>query len=180
MSERKALFLDRDGVLTAIVRRGSVISSARSQEEFRLLLEAAPLLSQARQAGYLTVLVTNQPDVARGLLAPELLDDFHRQLQESFELDALEVCAEDGHDNPRRKPNPGMLLDAAARLGIDLSRSYFLGDTGKDVEAGKRAGVKTILLKTDYNQQAREQADFVVATALDALPILLNKEGTHP
>jgi D-glycero-D-manno-heptose 1,7-bisphosphate phosphatase len=179
MSEHAALFVDRDGVLVEVVRRGREISSARSWEEFRPNLAAQEVLSQARQAGYKTVLITNQPDVARGKLSEELLTEFHHRLGELFELDALEVCPHDDTLHPRRKPNPGMILEAAERLQLDLARSFVLGDSAKDVEAGKRAGVRTILIQTDYNQTAQSQADYLIQDVRQALTILLNAQEAN-
>jgi D-glycero-D-manno-heptose 1,7-bisphosphate phosphatase len=149
-----------------------VIGSARTWEELRLVLEAAPVLERVRSAGFLTVCVSNQPDVARGHLSLELLEQFHLRLRQAFPLDALEVCTSDRDEDPRRKPNPGMLLEAAGRLGISLARSFMLGDTERDLVAGRRAGVRTILLATDYNRAARSLADHVVAR-LDEVPALL-------
>lgn len=167
---RAALFLDRDGILVEVVRRGAVISSARTWEEFQVRAGAAEVLRECAQLGYFTVLVTNQPDVARGLLSPQLLEEFHRELVRQIPLDALEVCPEDGH-HPRRKPNPGMLLDAARAWNLDLSRSYMLGDSPKDAAAANAAGVQSILLRTDYNR------DFAGPTLwidrMEELPALL-------
>ncbi|MCW5869103.1 MAG: HAD-IIIA family hydrolase [Candidatus Eremiobacteraeota bacterium] len=174
MSEsRPVLFLDRDGILVEVVRRGSVISSARSWEEFCLVAGAAELVSQWRQLGFFTVLVTNQPDVARGFLCPQLLEDFHRELLRQIPLDAVEVCVEDGC-HWRRKPNPGMLLDAAANWNLDLSRGILLGDRQSDVLAARAAGVRPVLLSKDYNlQEVAESGELTVIQRLDQLTGLL-------
>ena len=177
MSERRpALFLDRDGILLEVIRRGDVISSARSWEEFRLIAGAAEVVTQARALGFFTVLASNQPDVARGLLGPDLLQEFHDRLLAHIPLDALEVCLEDGLHR-RRKPNPGMLLDAAKTWNLDLGRSFFLGDSQKDVLAARAAGVQPVLLRTDYNREASPDCPSlsVIGSLPELLPLLRTK-----
>lgn len=169
MSNR-ALFLDRDGILNEVVRRGEVVSSPRDLDEWHFLEESVQLVETARRLGFLTVVVTNQPDVERGHMSRETLDQLHRLLLTRLPLDHIEVCPSGDNADRRRKPNPGMLLDAAAALDIDLARSFFLGDSHKDVLAGRAAGVATILLRTDYNQAV--EADHVVANLGQAAALL--------
>lgn len=137
------------------------------------------MVAEARSLGLLTILVTNQPDVARGLLSASLLEDFHRKLQRDLALDDLEVCCEDGQ-HPRRKPNPGMLLDAARRWELDLGGCFFLGDRRTDALAARAAGVRPIVLLTDYNRE--EVADFPDLLSIERLaeltPLLKSQTGT--
>ena len=174
MSElRPALFLDRDGILVEVVMRGTTVSSARSWPEFRILAGARQMVDRARKLGYLAILATNQPDVSRGLLSAQLLDEFHRHLLQEIPLDGLEVCCEDGLHR-RRKPNPGMLLDAAERWRIDLARSYFLGDRRNDLLAARAAGVRPVLLLRNYNQdETADLPDLLTIAQLSDLPELL-------
>lgn len=170
---RPALFLDRDGILLEVVRRGTTISSARNWQEFRILAGAAEMVAQARRLGFLAILATNQPDVARGLLSAPLLQEFHQRLLQEIPLDGLEMCCEDGQHR-RRKPNPGMLVDAAERWNLDLARSYFLGDRRNDVLAARAAGVQPILLLTEYNcEEATDFPGLLTITRLTDLPELL-------
>ncbi len=138
------------------------------------------MVLRARELGYLAILATNQPDVSRGLLSAELLDAFHERLQQEIPLDGIEVCVEDG-GHRRRKPNPGMLLDAADRWQIDLSRSYFLGDRRSDVLAARAAGVQPILLLTDYNdEEVLDFPDLMAISQLAELATLLpSKSGRN-
>jgi D-glycero-D-manno-heptose 1,7-bisphosphate phosphatase len=99
------------------------------------------------------VIVTNQPDVAKGLIAPETLSAMHARLALRLDPDAIEVCPHDqaaGCDC--RKPKPGMLLRAAARLRIDLSRSFMIGDRMSDIEAGQTAGCRCIFVDRGYRE----------------------------
>jgi D-glycero-D-manno-heptose 1,7-bisphosphate phosphatase len=159
---RKALFLDRDGILNRVVIREGVVSSPRSLDEFKLNEDAGPLIESAHRAGYIVVVVTNQPDVERNLLDARTLEQMHSVLRTELAIEFIQVCTSTNDANPRRKPNPGMFLDAARELQIDLGRSLFVGDGKKDLAAGRGAGVTTILLKTSYNVDIQTLADHVV------------------
>ncbi len=122
-------------------------------EDFRILPDVAGPVRRIREAGYLTVLATNQPGISRGMLDWETLSRMHALLRETVPLDAVMVCPHTDRDGCEcRKPKAGMLREAAARLSIDLAASYFVGDTDRDVEAALAAGVTPVLLDTDYNQ----------------------------
>lgn len=158
-SVRPAVFFDRDGILNEIVMRGETVGSPRVLEEFILKPGARQMVALARDAGYICIVVTNQPDIERGLQSREELDAMHHLLDMELSPDGIEVCPAGSADDRRKKPNPGMLLDAAARWGIDLRQSWIVGDSDKDIGAGKMAGVRTILLATDYNRGVHGAAD---------------------
>ena len=160
--KRPAVFFDRDGILNEVVMRGTVVASPRTLVEFCLKAGAKELVETVRKAGYLCIVVTNQPDLERGLLVQENLDAMHRMLERELALDAIEVCPADSVSDRRKKPNPGMIFDATERWGIDLGRSWMIGDSDKDIGAGRRAGVRTILLATEYNRPVWETADMVL------------------
>ena len=164
---RKALFLDRDGILNKVVMREGVVSSPRSLDEFKINEEARFLIGAARAAGYTVVVVTNQPDVERSLLDTPTLEQMHSILRTELGIEFVQVCTSTNDSDPRRKPTPGMLLDAARELQIDLGRSLFVGDSKRDLGAGQRAGVTTILLKTGYNIDAQKLADHAVDSLND-------------
>ncbi|MFZ1728610.1 MAG: HAD-IIIA family hydrolase [Bacteroidota bacterium] len=172
---RKAVFLDRDGVLNRIVMRGGVVSSPWSIGEFFILPEAVAFCDTLRNANWLLVVVTNQPDIERGNLSADELASMHAELQRVVCPAAIEVCMSGDDSDNRRKPNPGMLLDSAAALGIDLASSWILGDSRKDIGAGHAAGVRTLLLATDYNKAAQGAADFDAASHEEALAIILGQ-----
>jgi len=137
----RAVFLDRDGVLNrAIVRDGSPYPPA-GIAEIELLPGTREACAALRAASYLLIVVTNQPDIARGKQNRETVDALNGWLQRELELDQIRVCPHDDRDAcPCRKPAPGMLLEAARQLNIDLAASFMVGDRWRDVEAGKRAG----------------------------------------
>jgi D-glycero-D-manno-heptose 1,7-bisphosphate phosphatase len=148
---RRAVFLDRDGVLNrACVRDGKPYPPA-SLEELEILPGVPEALAQLRQAGFLLIVVTNQPDVARGTQRRERVEAINEALQSALPIDEVVTSYEDG-ESPRRKPNPGMLLEAAERHRIDLARSFMIGDRWKDVEAGRRAGCRTVFIDYGYRE----------------------------
>jgi D-glycero-D-manno-heptose 1,7-bisphosphate phosphatase len=146
---RRAVFLDRDGVLNRTVVRDGKPYPPASVEELQILPGVPEALAQLREAGFLLIVVTNQPDVARGTQRRERVEAINDALKSALPLDEVVTSYEDG-DSPRRKPNPGMLLEAAERHRIDLARSFMIGDRWKDVEAGRRAGCRTVFIDYGY------------------------------
>ncbi len=154
-----AVFFDKDGILNEVVMRGDDVSSPRTIQEFKLLSGAHEAVQAAKRAGFITIVATNQPDVALGRMTRSTLDHILKEIS-LLGFDGIEVC-EDGTFTDRRcKPNPGMLFDATKTHNLDLSRSFFIGDHGRDIEAGKRAGVQTVLLQTFYNSSHHGHANF--------------------
>jgi len=125
------------------------------------------------------VIATNQPDVGRGTQSASVVDAMHRRLCELVpEIERIEVCIAPGQglphpENRRRKPEPGMLLDAAAALGLDLPRSWMIGDRWRDVDCGQRAGVRTVFIDLGHREELRAAPDFVVADFPAAAAIVL-------
>lgn len=174
------MFFDRDGVLNEVVMRrgpdgGEVVGSPRELSEFVLAEGAAGVVSRLHDAGYLVFVVTNQPDVERGLLAPEVLETISGILREEVGVDEVVVCP---HDDATgcgcRKPRPGMIVDLAERWGVDLGASYMIGDSWRDVEAGRSAGCRTVLLRRRYNDGVAAE---IVASDLDSVLDHLLPEG---
>jgi D-glycero-D-manno-heptose 1,7-bisphosphate phosphatase len=151
--KRRAVFLDRDGVLVRAAPLTDYAHGPLTLEDFSVFDGVAEPVRRLRDAGFTTVLATNQPAVARGQLSWETLDEMHRRLRSEIPLDAIEVCPHVDADRcPCRKPKPGMLLSAAEKLGLDLPSSYFIGDTSRDVNAALAAGVTPILIDWPYNR----------------------------
>jgi D-glycero-D-manno-heptose 1,7-bisphosphate phosphatase len=171
---RATVFLDRDGVVNeAIVRDGRPLPPAAVDEVVipTGVREACRLLSDA---GLLLVLVTNQPDIARGTTSRQAVDAINGHLTHELNLDAAYVCPHDDSDACGcRKPAPGLLLDAAADLGVDLTRSVMVGDRWRDIEAGKRAGVTTVWLRRDYREPPPDAPDHVVDHLGDVVPLVV-------
>jgi D-glycero-D-manno-heptose 1,7-bisphosphate phosphatase len=138
---KRAVFLDRDGVLNhAHLDERGTPHPPDSVEQLRIYDEAPACLARLRGAGFLTIVVTNQPDVARGTQTRAAVDAINARLQSLMPIDDVFVCDHDGDGCHCRKPKPGMLTDAAEKHGIDLSASFMIGDRHKDIEAGQRAG----------------------------------------
>src|SRR5260370_19681082 len=150
---RRAVFLDRDGVLNrATVVAGRPYPPA-SLAEFEVLPGVAPACMKLREAGFLLIAVTNQPDVARGTQQRKVVEAINEALLTEVPLDDIRVCYHDEQDRCYcRKPLPGLLLQAANEWQIDLSASFMVGDRWKDIETGRRAGCKTILIDFSYRE----------------------------
>ena len=175
---QRAVFLDRDGVINRSLVRAGKPYPPRSLEELQILPGVREALSRLKHAGYLLVVVTNQPDVARGTTTKEQVNSINSKLQQELPLDAVYTCFHDGAESCNcRKPQPGLLLQAAHSLGVDLSRSYMVGDRWKDVEAGRRAGCKTFFVESGYDEMQPESANFRVESLLEAAHIILRRNG---
>jgi D-glycero-D-manno-heptose 1,7-bisphosphate phosphatase len=143
----RAVFLDRDGVLNRALCRDGVSIPPENLDELEVLSGAAEACRVLRDAGYVLVVVTNQPDVARGRQRRVMVEAINRAVLSEVGVDDLRVCYHDDVDECEcRKPAPGMLLAAARRWNVDLSSSFMVGDRWRDVEAGRRAGCRTVLI----------------------------------
>ena len=163
-NHRPAVFFDRDGIINEVVMRDGAACSPREASAFRFKPGIREAFQAARDAGFLRIIVTNQPDVERGQIQRHEYEAMQTLVRKTLQPDAFEACEASSNADRRKKPNPGMLLDAAAQLGVDLKKSWIVGDTWKDVQAGRSAGVRTILLATDYNTEAQPKADFCFPT----------------
>ncbi len=169
---RPAVFFDRDGVLNPVVMRGDVVASPRRLDEWRLEPQVPELNAALRAAGFMTFVITNQPDVARGLMHGDSLDAIHRSLAEAVHLDDIAACTHDNADHCAcRKPKPGLVSGLALKHGVDLGASWVIGDQDRDVQTGRAAGVATILLRRPYNSGSG--ADHVVETLSEAVALVL-------
>lgn len=170
---RPAVFFDRDG----IVNRSPGAGYVERAEDFHILPGFLAALRIVRQRGYAAVIVTNQRGVALGLVPPEELAAMHERLRAvaaaaGLELLDIRVCTANDDRDPRRKPNPGMLLEAAEAHGIDLKRSWMIGDSERDIEAGRRAGC-AVTVRVGPSE-ARTAAD-LRAPDMDTLAVLLEE-----
>jgi MurNAc alpha-1-phosphate uridylyltransferase len=161
---RPAIFFDRDGIINEVVMREGAACSPREASAFRFKPGIREAFQAARDAGFLRIIVTNQPDVERGQIPRHEYEAMQTLVRETLQPDGFEACEASSNADRRKKPNPGMLLDATAQLGVDLKNSWIVGDTWKDVQTGRSAGVRSILLCTDYNTEAQPTADFCFPT----------------
>jgi D-glycero-D-manno-heptose 1,7-bisphosphate phosphatase len=180
---RPAVFLDRDGVLAEPIVRADGHAYAPTQvEDFLIVPEAGAQVQRLRDAGFICIVFTNQPELANGLLVRTDLDTMHRQLAAVVPLDDIYVCPHDKSEGcPCHKPATAMLDEAAARWGIDLSRSYAIGDRWRDIGAGLAAGCYSILIDRPYSGDTYEP-DARVATLTEAVDTVLrhaHERQTH-
>jgi D-glycero-D-manno-heptose 1,7-bisphosphate phosphatase len=163
-SLRRAVFLDRDGVINRTYLRDGVSIPPATVEQFEFLpgvIESARRLSAS---GFVLVVVTNQPDVARGRTTRDNVERLNDIVRQSLPVVEVLTCYHDRGDNcPCRKPKPGMLLESAARHEIDLGRSFMVGDRPSDIEAGQAAGCRTVLVVTPHGGSERCSPDHSVA-----------------
>ena len=176
IGQSKAVFLDRDGVINrAIVVDGKPYPPA-SMEEFEFCVYAKEGLETLSAAGFLNIVVTNQPDVRTGKQNMAVVDQFHQKLIDELPIDDIYACFHVDEDNcDCRKPQPGMLLQAAEKWSIDLRRSFMLGDRWKDIEAGERAGCITCWLPGGYAEPEPQSPDFIVRSVLEASQHILGR-----
>jgi D-glycero-D-manno-heptose 1,7-bisphosphate phosphatase len=167
---QRAVFFDRDGVLNQVRIENGVPYPPRRLEDFHLSDGIVDVFRTVKELGFLAIVATNQPDVARNVITRELVDSFHKKLLSVLPIDGFRACFHtDEHDCVCRKPKPGMLLDAAEEFGIDLKRSYMIGDRWRDVGAGRAAGVKTIWIDYGYAEERPLDADWVVPDVREVL-----------
>lgn len=181
MSDRRAVFLDRDGVLNAAVVREGRPYPPNNVREMRMTQDAPECLSRLRGAGFLLIVATNQPDVARGAQSREAVEEINEALCSALPLDAVYVCYHDNRDHCEcRKPAPGMLLEAAERFDIDLAESFMIGDRWSDVETGRRAGCRTVFLDFGYEERRPETApDLIAGSLAEGVDWILNAGKTQ-
>jgi D-glycero-D-manno-heptose 1,7-bisphosphate phosphatase len=171
---RPAVFLDRDGVLNRVLIRDGMPFGPMTLAEFVLVEGAAGDVRRLKDAGYTVIVATNQPELARGRLERAALDAMHARLRAEVPVDAIFVCPHDDADRCAcRKPQPGLLLSAAREHGIDLPRSYMVGDRWRDVEAGKGAGCRTVLVEMGYREALKSPPDHVAAGLREAVRWIL-------
>jgi D-glycero-D-manno-heptose 1,7-bisphosphate phosphatase len=173
---KRAVFLDRDGVINRAVVQDGKPFPPRSVAEVEVLPDAKDALLRLRDAGYVLIVVTNQPDVARGTQTQDQVEQINARLAAELAIDEFMVCY---HDDVAgcacRKPNPGGLLEAAERHEVDLNRSYIVGDRWRDVEAGQRAGCTPFFIDYGYSEREPEPPFLRVRSLAEAAEQIVTK-----
>jgi len=178
MTNARAVFLDRDGVINRALEREARPYPPASLGEFEILPEVPGALARLKAAGFLLVVATNQPDVGRGTLAKEVVENIHAHMLARLPIDRVEVCfhpGKGGSDCDCRKPKPGMLFRAAGELELDLARSWMVGDRWRDVDCGHAAGCRTIFIDRGYAEELKQKPDFLARNLAEAADIILNR-----
>ncbi|MDC0033711.1 HAD-IIIA family hydrolase [Alphaproteobacteria bacterium] len=166
--DRRAVFLDRDGVLTrAIVRDGRPYAPC-VLDDFKIVAEAKPAMTRLKGAGFLLIVVTNQPDLARGQLTENVLAAMNKAMTAALPIDDVFVCGclEEDENCDCYKPRPGMLHAAAKKWDIALNLSFLIGDRWRDIGAGKAAGCRTVFIDNGYTKDHRPDRPDVEARSL--------------
>jgi len=163
----KAVFLDRDGVINRAVMRDGKPHPPDRVEDLEVLDGVPDALRKLRGAGFRLIVVTNQPDVARGTQTREIVEAMNARLTAELAVDEVVACYHDGDDCDCRKPKPGALVAAAQRHGVELEESFMVGDRWRDIEAGQRAGCRCLFVDHGYREQ-QPAAPFVRVDSLAA------------
>lgn len=173
---RPAVFLDRDGVINRTEVRDGVPRPPASVRDLQILPGVAEALSALKAHGYALVVVTNQPDVARGSTTRQSVEAIHDRISRELCVDAILTCFHDDNDDcDCRKPRPGLLLQAAREFDLDVASSFMVGDRWRDLEAGARAGCKTFYVETGYDERNPFSYDYRVRSLPEAAQILLER-----
>ena len=174
-----AVFLDRDGTLNRQIIRDGKPHPPSTLAEFELFPGVPAACAALAAAGYLLVVATNQPDIGRGTQSVAVIESMHARLRSLVpSIARIEVCYAPGQGvadpaDYRRKPAPGMLLDAARTLHLDLARSWIVGDRWRDIDCGKCAGVRTVFIDFGYDEALQAPPDFTVQSFPAAAAIIL-------
>jgi len=170
----RAVFLDRDGVINRAIVRQRRPYPPSTPAELEVLPGVDRALTALKQAGFLLIVVTNQPDVARGTTQKKVVEAINLSLASKLPIDEFFTCFHDNVDDCEcRKPKPGALLAAAEKHGIDLAASFMVGDRWRDIEAGYRAGCQTLFIDYGYDEKQPDQFDFKVSSLLEAATEIL-------
>jgi len=169
MKKKRAIFLDRDGVLNRAFIKNGRPYPPKNINELEILPGVVNSIEALHDAGFRLIVVTNQPDVARGLVDIESVEEINNYLLHVMKIDEFKTCYHDDSDLcDFRKPNPGALIHAANEYSIDLRASYMVGDRWRDMEAGQRAGCKTIFIQYNYAEPQPQSPTYIVKSLAEA------------
>lgn len=176
MTARRAVFVDRDGVINANMERDGRPVAPTTLEDFRLLPGVEDAVRRLRDAGLVVIVVTNQPDIATGRTTRATVEAMHALIRARLPVDDIRMCPHVDADHCAcRKPKPGMILAAASERGIDLAASYVVGDRWRDIAAGRAAGCLTILVDNGYEPDRSHPPDAVVRSLTEAVDYIMGK-----
>jgi D-glycero-D-manno-heptose 1,7-bisphosphate phosphatase len=175
-SGKRAVFLDRDGVLNQTEILDGKPYAPRDIASFELLPETIPAIRVLHKAGLILVVVTNQPDVGNGTISKMTVEAMHELLYKMLPIDLIKVCYHSQKDDCMcRKPRSGMLLEASRELDINLKKSFMVGDRWSDIVAGRSQGCYTIFIDRGYSESLKELPDTTVASLSEAADIILTR-----
>ena len=170
---KKAVFLDRDGVINKAFIKDGLPKSPNSLSELKILPGVKESILRLKELDFICLVVTNQPDVPRGKINKNTVIEMNNFLKKEIKLDDIFVCYHDDKDNCNcRKPKPGLLLQAIKKWNVDFKKSFIIGDRWRDIQAGEKIGCKTIFLDYKYKDIKPKNPDFVTDTLLNATYII--------
>jgi D-glycero-D-manno-heptose 1,7-bisphosphate phosphatase len=176
MKKNQAVFLDRDGVINRAYLKNGKPHPPTNLSELEILPGVAESLEKLYVLGFKVIVITNQPDVARGVTEKIVVEKINAFLYENLKIDEFKVCYHDDSDFCNcRKPNPGALIEASNQYLIDLHSSYMVGDRWKDILAGQRAGCKTIFIQYNYKEMQPEYPSYIVKNLTEAVEIIIGE-----
>jgi len=171
---KRVIFLDRDGVLNRAFPESGTTRPPMSADELELLPGVPEALSRLKEAGFALVVVTNQPDVARGKQTHAAVEAINAKLCEQLPLLDVFACYHDNADKCAcRKPKPGLLLAAAAKWNLDLTSAVLIGDRWSDIAAAHAAGCRGVLIDTPFSQAERCSPDYLATDIIGAVDWIL-------
>ena len=170
---KKAVFLDRDGVVNKAFIRNGLPTPPISLNELEILPGVKESILRLKKLNYICLLVTNQPDVTRGRTEKKNVIEINNFLKKEIELDDIFACYHDDKDNCKcRKPKPGMIIQASKKWDIDVRKSFMIGDRWRDIQAGINAGCKTFFIDNNYKEDKLVEASYTSANLLGAVIII--------
>ena len=174
----KAVFLDRDGVVNKAFVRNGLPTPPQKLEEVEILLGVKESILRLKQQNFEVVVVTNQPDAARGLVTRGSIAEINEFLKLHLGINHFYTCFHDDSDKCNcRKPEPGLILKAAQDLDIDVSRSSLVGDRWRDIAAGQRAGCKCFFIDYKYSEKSPSLPYTRVSSLTEATQMILEKSN---
>jgi len=162
---KKAVFFDRDGIINQTIIYKKIVRSPRSIKEFKINYKIKKYLRFFRNNFFFNIIVTNQPEVRRGLVKKMIVNYFHKKIKNKLPIDKIYVCYDTNNKSFFRKPNPGMLLRASKEFKVRLKDSYLIGDRCKDIHAGNRVKCKTVFIDYNYNEK-KPKKFFITSNSL--------------
>ena len=176
MVRKRAVFLDRDGVLNIPrIYKNKSYAPLRSKD-FKLYPGVKKYCIKLKK-NFLLIVITNQPDLTKGILTYSELKKMHEQLYMSINYDDLFFCSAISNKSYFKKPNPGMLTKAISKYKINPKKSYLIGDRWSDIEAGEKVGCKTVFIDRHYNEQKPLKFDFKTKSFIKAAKYILNDQN---
>ena len=170
---KKAVFLDRDGVINKAFIKDGKPTSPNSLDELEILPGVKESILKLKKLNFICLVVTNQPDVPRGKINKNNVIKINNFLKKKIELDDIFVCYHDDKDNCNcRKPKPGLLLQAGKKWNVDFKKSFMIGDRWRDIQAGEKVVCKTIYLDYNYKDIKPKNPDFITHKLLNAVYLI--------